>query len=183
MSGAIAVANVIEAFEQQGFAFVGKTDDGWFRLHGQLIPPHWARAIRARFSSIRRSSTYLASGCWKSLRTASCGSSSWRRWRALLSRQGHGRPGHLRSCRTVAGMPATRGRLVRADPEGEMIEDPRKSSSPTGTVGFASWTCKARIWGGRTASSRRPMGIPCGSSPTTKIEQQKTEVARLPSHR
>ena len=39
MSGAIAVANVIEAFEQQGFAFVGKTDDGWFRLHGQLIPP------------------------------------------------------------------------------------------------------------------------------------------------
>ena len=39
MSGAIAVANVIEAFEQQGFAFVGKTDDGWFKLHGCLNPP------------------------------------------------------------------------------------------------------------------------------------------------
>lgn len=40
MSSAAAVADVIEAFKQRGFAFVGKTDDGWFRLHGQLIPTH-----------------------------------------------------------------------------------------------------------------------------------------------
>ena len=39
MSGAPAVADVIEAFEQQGFVFVGKTDDGWFKLHGCLNPP------------------------------------------------------------------------------------------------------------------------------------------------
>lgn len=39
MSSATAVADVIEAFKQRGFEFVGKTDDGWFRLHGQLTPP------------------------------------------------------------------------------------------------------------------------------------------------
>lgn len=39
MNSAVAVADVIEAFKQRGFEFVGKTDDGWFRLHGQLTPP------------------------------------------------------------------------------------------------------------------------------------------------
>lgn len=39
MSSVAAVADVIEAFQQQGFEFVGKTDDGWFKLQGQLIPP------------------------------------------------------------------------------------------------------------------------------------------------
>ena len=39
MSSAATVADVIEAFKQQGFKFVGKTDDSWFRLHGQLTPP------------------------------------------------------------------------------------------------------------------------------------------------
>lgn len=39
MKSAAVIADVIEAFEQQGFEFVGKTDDGWFRLHGQLTPP------------------------------------------------------------------------------------------------------------------------------------------------
>lgn len=38
MSSAVTVADVIEAFKQRGFEFVGKTDDGWFRLHG-LLPP------------------------------------------------------------------------------------------------------------------------------------------------
>lgn len=32
------VTDVIEAFEQQGFKFVGSTDDGWFKLHGCLTP-------------------------------------------------------------------------------------------------------------------------------------------------
>ena len=40
MSNAEAVADVIEAFKRRGFEFVGKMDDGWFRLHGQLTPPH-----------------------------------------------------------------------------------------------------------------------------------------------
>ncbi|MDX9698171.1 MAG: ThiF family adenylyltransferase [Rhodocyclaceae bacterium] len=39
MNSAVAVADVIEAFKHRGFEFVGKTDDGWFRLHGQLTPP------------------------------------------------------------------------------------------------------------------------------------------------
>jgi hypothetical protein len=39
MSSVAAVADVIEAFKQQGFEFVGKTDDGWFKLHGPLTPP------------------------------------------------------------------------------------------------------------------------------------------------
>jgi molybdopterin/thiamine biosynthesis adenylyltransferase len=39
MNKAGAVTNVIEAFKQRGFSFVGRTHDGWFRLHGQLIPP------------------------------------------------------------------------------------------------------------------------------------------------
>ena len=38
MSSAAAVADVIEAFKQRGFEFVGKTDDGWFKLRGPLIP-------------------------------------------------------------------------------------------------------------------------------------------------
>lgn len=32
-------SEVIEAFKQRGFEFVGKTDDGWFRLRGCLTPP------------------------------------------------------------------------------------------------------------------------------------------------
>ncbi|MGB6053684.1 MAG: ThiF family adenylyltransferase [Burkholderiaceae bacterium] len=40
MNSATATADVIEAFKQRGFDFVGKTDDGWFRLHGRLVPPH-----------------------------------------------------------------------------------------------------------------------------------------------
>lgn len=39
MSSVAAVADVIEAFKQQGFTFVGKTDDGWFKLRGPLTPP------------------------------------------------------------------------------------------------------------------------------------------------
>ncbi|EOB3110735.1 ThiF family adenylyltransferase [Yersinia enterocolitica] len=32
------ISDVIEAFQQQGFEFNGKTNDGWFTLHGQLRP-------------------------------------------------------------------------------------------------------------------------------------------------
>ena len=39
MNSAAVVADVIEAFKQRGFEFVGKTIDGWFRLQGQLTPP------------------------------------------------------------------------------------------------------------------------------------------------
>jgi hypothetical protein len=39
MSSTATAADVIEAFKQRGFGFIGKTDDGWFRLHGQLTPP------------------------------------------------------------------------------------------------------------------------------------------------
>ena len=67
MSSAAAVADVIEAFKQRGFEFVGKTDDGWFRLHGQLTHPKRTRAVHAKFSSTLRSSICLASGCWKFL--------------------------------------------------------------------------------------------------------------------
>jgi hypothetical protein len=34
MSSAAGVADVIEAFKQRGFEFVGKTDDGWFSCMG-----------------------------------------------------------------------------------------------------------------------------------------------------
>lgn len=39
MNSVNAVADVIEAFAQQGFKFVNKTDDGWFNLRGSLTPP------------------------------------------------------------------------------------------------------------------------------------------------
>ena len=39
MSSTAAVADVIEAFKQRGFEFVGKTDDGWFTLRGRLSQP------------------------------------------------------------------------------------------------------------------------------------------------
>lgn len=39
MSSVATITDVIEAFRQHSFAFVGKTDDGWFKLHGPLIPP------------------------------------------------------------------------------------------------------------------------------------------------
>lgn len=38
MSSVAVAADVIEAFKQQGFEFVDKTDDGWFKLRGMLIP-------------------------------------------------------------------------------------------------------------------------------------------------
>lgn len=39
MISVATVADVIEAFKQQGFEFVSKTDDGWFKLRGPLTPP------------------------------------------------------------------------------------------------------------------------------------------------
>jgi len=36
MNNTVTVADVIEAFKQRGFEFVGKTADGCFRLHGNL---------------------------------------------------------------------------------------------------------------------------------------------------
>ncbi|QNU62788.1 ThiF family adenylyltransferase [Vreelandella titanicae] len=36
MNNTVTVADVIEAFKQRSFEFVGKTADGWFRLHGNL---------------------------------------------------------------------------------------------------------------------------------------------------
>ena len=39
MSSTVAITDLIEALQQRGFTFVGKTDDGWFRLHGRLTPP------------------------------------------------------------------------------------------------------------------------------------------------
>lgn len=38
MSSVATVADVIEAFKLQGFEFVAKTVDGWFKLRGLLIP-------------------------------------------------------------------------------------------------------------------------------------------------
>ncbi|WP_338563058.1 ThiF family adenylyltransferase [Erwinia sp. E_sp_B04_7] len=38
MKSTDVIASVIDAFEERDFAFVGKTDDGWFRLRGQLTP-------------------------------------------------------------------------------------------------------------------------------------------------
>ena len=38
MSSVAVVSDVVEAFRLQGFEFVGKTDDGWFKLRGPLIP-------------------------------------------------------------------------------------------------------------------------------------------------
>lgn len=42
MTNTNAVTDVIEAFEQRGFEFVGKSDDGWFRLRGRLRSPRVA---------------------------------------------------------------------------------------------------------------------------------------------
>ena len=38
MNSATALADVIEAFRQRSFEFVGKTDNNWFKLHGRLTP-------------------------------------------------------------------------------------------------------------------------------------------------
>ncbi|MBU2886751.1 ThiF family adenylyltransferase [Gilvimarinus agarilyticus] len=39
MRNVAAVEDVMQAFQQRGFEFVSKTNDGWFRLHGLLTPP------------------------------------------------------------------------------------------------------------------------------------------------
>ena len=38
MSSVAVVSDVVKAFRLQGFEFVGKTDDGWFKLREPLIP-------------------------------------------------------------------------------------------------------------------------------------------------
>jgi molybdopterin/thiamine biosynthesis adenylyltransferase len=43
MSSDTVAADVIEAFRQRGFEFIGTTDDGWFRLRGRLTPPQTER--------------------------------------------------------------------------------------------------------------------------------------------
>lgn len=45
MSSTKGVTNIIDAFKLQGFEFVGKTYDGWFRLQGLLTPPEEKMAI------------------------------------------------------------------------------------------------------------------------------------------
>lgn len=35
----ITIAEVVEAFNQRGFEFVSKSDDGWFKVRGKLVPP------------------------------------------------------------------------------------------------------------------------------------------------
>jgi hypothetical protein len=40
MNNVVTVTDVIDAFKQQGFNFVCKTDDGRFKLQGQLLPPN-----------------------------------------------------------------------------------------------------------------------------------------------
>lgn len=39
MSDITTATEVIEAFKHRGFHFIGKSDDGWFKLRGQLMPP------------------------------------------------------------------------------------------------------------------------------------------------
>ena len=39
MKDLTTITEVIEAFKHRGFKFIGKTDEGKFRLQGQLIPP------------------------------------------------------------------------------------------------------------------------------------------------
>ncbi|WP_323900531.1 E2/UBC family protein [Aeromonas caviae] len=39
MRSIATITDVIDAFKQQGFKFIGKSDDGRFKLQGQLIPP------------------------------------------------------------------------------------------------------------------------------------------------
>lgn len=56
MSRTENATDVIEAFKQQGFAFVGKADDGWFRLRGQLKPP---RADRGYLCEVQIDSTFI----------------------------------------------------------------------------------------------------------------------------
>lgn len=46
MNNTVAVADVIEAFKQRGFEFVDKTDGGWFRLHGSLVPLQMDKGCR-----------------------------------------------------------------------------------------------------------------------------------------
>jgi molybdopterin/thiamine biosynthesis adenylyltransferase len=38
MSRATTATDLVEAFKQRGFEFIGKTDDGWYKLRGLLIP-------------------------------------------------------------------------------------------------------------------------------------------------
>ncbi len=39
MRSIATITDVIDAFKQQGFKFIGKSDDGRFKLQGQLVPP------------------------------------------------------------------------------------------------------------------------------------------------
>lgn len=45
MSSTSAIADVIEAFKQRGFEFIGKTANGRFRLHGRLTPPQADKGV------------------------------------------------------------------------------------------------------------------------------------------
>ena len=38
------ISDVIEAFRHRTFEFIGKADDGWFRLHGKLVPSNAAES-------------------------------------------------------------------------------------------------------------------------------------------
>lgn len=38
MSRATTATDLVEAFKQRGFEFIGKTEDGWYKLRGQLVP-------------------------------------------------------------------------------------------------------------------------------------------------
>ncbi len=44
MSVASMITDVVDAFKQRDFRFVGKSDDGWFKLHGKLVPSDITKA-------------------------------------------------------------------------------------------------------------------------------------------
>lgn len=39
MKNLVTITNVIDALKDRGFEFIGKTDSGWFKLRGLLVPP------------------------------------------------------------------------------------------------------------------------------------------------
>lgn len=46
MKSVPTVADVMEALKERGFVFVGKSNDGWFKLHGRLTPPQTKGGFR-----------------------------------------------------------------------------------------------------------------------------------------
>ena len=175
MSSVAAIADVIEAFERQGFKFVGKTEDGWFKLRGPLIPcgavdgiPCEVQLDPAFFDLPRIRLLEIPPELPKAVPHLGADGSLCYLAKGTVVLDIYDPVGQSLACLQRAA--AVLGRILK----GEMIEDLAEEFFAY----WSGWLCfvdmQGEDLGRQNCIVAQAMAIRSGSSPTTKNEQPKS---------